>query len=118
MTGEERQFRSEVVSIINRNLTNADFTPEDLARELAISQRNLYRKFSEAGLPTPKEYIQRFKIEHAARQLKTTNQTIQEIIYSSGYNSRSQFYTEFRKHYGITPKEYRAQDRKCDESLE
>ena len=118
MTGEERQFRSEVVSIINRNLTNADFTPDDLARELAISQRNLYRKFSEAGLPTPKEYIQQFKIEHAARQLKTTNLTIQEIIYSSGYNSRSQFYTEFRKHYGITPKEYRAQDRKCDESLE
>lgn len=118
MTGEEREFRSQVVEIIKKNLTNADFTPDELAREMSISQRNLYRKFNDAGLPTPKEYIKNFKIEYAARQLDTTNLTIQEIIYASGFNTRSQFYTEFRKHYGITPKEYRERRRIRDNSLE
>lgn len=118
MTGEERDFRNQVIEVINKNLSNADFTPDDLAREMAISQRNLYRKFNEAGLPTPKEYIKNFKIEHAARQLSTTNLPIQEIIYSSGFNTRSQFYTEFRKHFGITPKEYREEKRVRDDSLE
>lgn len=118
MTGEERQFREEVKEVISKNIKNADFTPEDLARELAISQRNLYRKFSDAGLPTPKEYIKQFKMEFAARLLDTTNLTIQEIIYSSGFNTRSQFYTEFRKRYGITPKDYREQRRVRDNSLE
>ena len=118
MTGEERKFRDEVVRVINENITNADFTPDDLAREMNVSQRNLYRKFNESGLPTPKEFIKSYKIEFAARQLDTTNLTIQEIIYSSGFNTRSQFYTEFRKHYGITPKEYREQRRVKDNSLE
>lgn len=118
MTGEEREFRNQVVAIIKKNITNADFTPDELAREMNISQRNLYRKFNDAGLPTPKEYIKNFKIEHAARQLDTTNLTIQEIIYASGFNTRSQFYTEFRKHYGITPKEYRERRRIRDDSLE
>ena len=118
MTGEERMFRDEVVRVINENITNADFTPDDLAREMNVSQRNLYRKFNESGLPTPKEFIKSYKIEFAARQLDTTNLTIQEIIYSSGFNTRSQFYTEFRKHYGITPKEYREQRRVKDNSLE
>lgn len=118
MTSEERQFRDEVVEVIKKNLTNADFLPEDLARELNISQRNLYRKFNEAGLTTPKEYIKSYKIEYAARQLDTTNMTISEIIYASGFNTRSQFYAEFRKHYGVTPKEYREQRRIRDDSLE
>lgn len=118
MTSEEREFRNQVVAIIKKNITNADFTPDELAREMNISQRNLYRKFNDAGLPTPKEYIKNFKIEYAARQLDTTNLTIQEIIYASGFNTRSQFYTEFRKHYGITPKEYRERRRVRDDSLE
>ncbi len=118
MTGEERQFRDQVVSVINKNLTNSDFTPDDLAREMNLSQRNLYRKFSESGLPTPKEFIKSYKIKYAARQLDTTNLTIQEIIYSSGFNTRSQFYTEFRKHYGVTPKDYREQHRVKDNSFE
>ena len=118
MAGEERKFRDEVISIINKNLTNADFTPNDLASKMNLSQRKLYRKFSEAGLPTPKEFIKSYRIEYAARQLDTTNLTIQEIIYSSGFNTRTQFYAEFRKHYGITPKEYREQRRVKDNSLE
>ena len=118
MTGEERDFHDQVVDIIRKNLANSDFTPDDLARELAISQRNLYRRFNEMELPTPKEYIKNFRMEHAAFLLNTTGLTIQEIIYSSGFNTRSQFYTEFRKHYGVTPKEYREKRHVRDDSLE
>ncbi len=114
---ESQEFIETVIQLIDKNLSDADYTPEVLAEQLNISQRNLYRKFENAQLPTPKEYIKTYKINAAARLLTTTGMTIQEIIYATGFNTRSQFYTEFRKHFNQTPKDYREQYKFKDESL-
>ena len=109
MSEDEREFRERLVEVIQANLVNPEFNPELLAKELNISLRNLYRRFSDAGLPTPKEFIKSHRIATAAHLLVTTKKTIQEIIYTSGFNTRTQFYSEFRKHYGVAPREYREQ---------
>jgi len=109
ITKENQSFADEVTKVIDEHLTDTELTPETLAELMSISPRNLYRKFSDANLPTPKDYIKTYRINVAARWLTTTNTTIQEIIYKTGFNTRSQFYTEFRKHFGMTPKEYREQ---------
>lgn len=114
---EERDFINDVVRIINDNLTTPDFTPEALASELGMSARNLYRKFSELDLPTPNNYIKAHKMETAARLIITTDMTIQEIIYHIGINTRSQFYSEFRKHFNMTPKQYREEHNLRDDTL-
>lgn len=106
---ESRGFADKVTQVIDEHLTDSELTPESLAELMSISPRNLYRKFSDANLPTPKEYIKSYRIHVAARLLTTTGITIQEIIYKTGFNTRSQFYTEFRKQFGMTPKEYREQ---------
>ena len=106
---ESRGFADEVTHVIDEHLTDSDLTPESLAELMGVSPRNLYRKFSDANLPTPKDYIKTYRIHVAARLLTTTGTTIQEIIYKTGFNTRSQFYTEFRKQFGMTPKEYREQ---------
>jgi AraC-like DNA-binding protein len=106
---ECRGFADEVTQMIDEHLADSDLTPEALAELMSMSPRNLYRKFSDANLPTPKDYIKSYRIHVAARLLTTTGITIQEIIYKTGFNTRSQFYTEFRKQFGMTPKEYREQ---------
>ena len=110
MDEEEREFRERLTDVIQSNLINPEFNPEMLAKELNISLRNLYRRFSDAGLPTPKEFIKSHRIATAAHLLVTTKKTIQEIIYTSGFNTRTQFYSEFRKHYGVAPREYRERE--------
>lgn len=117
LNNEEREFRDSVNEVLEKNLANADFTPEDMARELGVSLRNLYRKFNDAGLPTPKDYIKKYRVTVAARRLVNSSLTIQEIIYATGFNTRTLFYQEFRKYYGMTPKEYREQKFIKDESL-
>lgn len=107
LSKENQEFMEKVTQLIEANLKNTDFTPEIMAEQLCISLRSLYRKFEKAQLPTPKEYIKTYKITAAAKLLTNTGMTIQEIIYSTGFNTRSQFYTEFRKHYGQTPRDYR-----------
>ena len=84
---------------------------ESLAEALHISTRNLYRKFKSLGLLPPNEYVREQKLLQAAKMLRTTNLTIQEIIYDCGFNNRAHFYKEFNKRYGMTPKDYRMQNR-------
>ena len=53
------------------------------------------------------EFVNRWRIEAACRQLQGTTAPITEIALDVGYNSRSAFYRAFRNITGTTPSEYR-----------
>ena len=108
---ENRNFIQSTISIIEQNIGNADFTPEKLADSLCISLRSLYRKFKELGLPSPKDFIKKQRIEYAAKLLVNTKLSIQEIMYNAGFSTRSHFYKEFSNYYNTSPKEYREQQK-------
>ena len=50
-----------------------------------------------------------YRLEHAAKLLTETNMTIAEIAEEAGYEYLSYFYKQFKKHYGVTPRQYRDQ---------
>lgn len=52
-------------------------------------------------------YIGRLRVEKAARSLRYTNLSVQEIAFSVGYNSPSSLTKVFNQHYGISPTEFR-----------
>lgn len=106
-TKEDRDFIQKTVQIVEQNISNVDFSPEDLADNLQISMRTLYRKFKDIGLPPPKDFIKDQRIIHAAKLILSTTLTIQEIMYNVGFTTRSHFYKEFAKRYNQSPKEYR-----------
>lgn len=107
---DDRDFIQLAISTIDQNINNADFSPEDLADNLHVSLRSLYRRFKDLGLLPPKDFIKKQRIEYSAKLLLSTNLTIHEIMYSAGFNTRSHFYNEFIKRYNISPKEYRKND--------
>ncbi len=117
MQKEDKDFLLCVTQFIDENIDNADLTPEDLASHLQISTRNLYRKFKELEQLPPKDFIKDYKIAFAAKLLRTTTLTVQEIIYRCGFNNRSHFYKEFDKRFQMTPKDYRSANKLKDESL-
>ncbi len=84
-----------------------NLAPEDLADNLRVSMRSLYRKFKDLELLPPKDFIKEQRITYAAQLILKTNLTIQEIMYSTGFTTRSHFYKEFTKRYNQSPKEYR-----------
>ena len=108
---EDRAFINEVNDYLVKAIPEGEVTVECMAEALHISTRNLYRKFKSLGLLPPNEYIREQKLLQAAKMLRTTNLTIQEIIYDCGFNNRAHFYKEFNKRYGMTPKDYRTQNR-------
>jgi len=82
-------------------------TVDELANMAALSRRNFIRRFKKATSNTPLEYIQRARIESAKKQLESSTQTVNEVMYEVGYLDPKAFRNLFRKLTGITPNEYR-----------
>lgn len=80
---------------------------EALAKKFSISRRNFVRRFKRATSNTPLEYIQRVKVEVAKKNLESSSQTVNEVMYKVGYNDNKAFRNTFKKYTGLSPNEYR-----------
>ncbi len=56
---------------------------------------------------TPRDALNRIRMEHAALCLNTTARDICQIARDCGFESASYFFRLFREHYGCTPLQYR-----------
>lgn len=56
---------------------------------------------------TPTEWVNRVRMEHAARELRLGARPILEICLECGFNNLAHFYALFRSAYGETPRRYR-----------
>jgi len=90
---------------------HSNLTVAQLARELAVSPRELSRLLNQ-GLGTNFfEFISNHRLEEAKTRLShpTATDSILTVMYESGFNSKSVFNTLFRKSTGMTPSQYRTQ---------
>jgi AraC-like DNA-binding protein/quercetin dioxygenase-like cupin family protein len=53
------------------------------------------------------QYVNEYKINHAAKLLMETELNIKTVCFDSGFNNFSNFNRFFKKYYQITPKKYR-----------
>jgi AraC-like DNA-binding protein len=86
-----------------------DVTLEKVAKDISINARTLSQIINELFNNNFNGYINKFRIQESLKQLSDNRnkKTILEILYDSGFNSKSAFYTEFKKYTTITPQEYR-----------
>lgn len=82
-------------------------TVEELADRLALSRRNLERRFKKATANSIVEYIQRVKIEAAKMSLESSRENVNEVMYNVGYTDPKAFRTTFKKITGLSPVQYR-----------
>lgn len=80
---------------------------ENLTSRLALSRRNLERRFKKATDNTIVEYIHRVKIEAVKKYLETGRKTVNELMYEVGYSDVKSFRLLFKKYTGISPIAYR-----------
>ena len=80
---------------------------DQLASMLALSRRNIERRFKKATANTVVEYIQRVKIEAAKKNLESGRKNVNEVMYDVGYSDPKAFRTTFKKITGLAPVEYR-----------
>jgi transcriptional regulator GlxA family with amidase domain len=92
-------------------------TVDQLASMVALSRRNLERRFKKATSNTTIEYIQRVKIEAAKQSLETSRENVNEVMYKVGYTDSKAFRDTFRKITGLSPIQYKTRYSKAAASL-
>jgi len=80
---------------------------DQLASMLALSRRNLERRFKKATANSVVEYMQRVKVEAAKTRLEATAAHVNEVMYQVGYTDPKAFRLTFRRVTGLSPKQYR-----------
>ena len=69
---------------------------------------HLHRAFRRIVGETPKQYTLRLRLEGAAARMLASDDSIVDVALAAGFNSHEVFTRAFRRHFGRTPAEYRA----------
>lgn len=80
---------------------------DELSNHVALSKRNLMRRFKKATQNTPFEYLRRVRIEAAKKLLERTSKNVTEAMLEVGYSDSKAFRSVFKKYTGISPLDYR-----------
>ena len=102
----DEQFLTRVNDIIERNVSNEDFSIDLFAEELCISRSGLFAKIKTLADITPNELIQLIRLKKAAEYLVQKEYRINEIAYMVGFNNPSYFSKCFQKQFGVGPLEF------------
>lgn len=78
-----------------------------LAERHNLSVRTLNRRFLAATSLTPSQYLQKLRLEEARALLHHSNLPIGEVAWTIGMSDGSRFAEQFRRAYGVTPREFR-----------
>ncbi|MCM8532967.1 MAG: AraC family transcriptional regulator, partial [Lentisphaeraceae bacterium] len=103
-TNDKGMIIKGLVDYLERNFVN-DISVEDLAEMSKLSVRSLSRHFKEQTGKTIVQKITELRIHYACERLKETKQ-ITFSAFDAGFNDISFFYRVFKKHVGVTPKQY------------
>ncbi len=104
---EDRAFLQELMDIINEHLDQELLNPDLIEKKMNISKKQLYRKAKTLTGMTPTEFIRHTRLHKAAYYLRSTQHTISEIFYMTGFSNQSHFFREFKKEFHHSPKKYR-----------
>ena len=101
----------EAISYI-KNYYSQKITVEDIANYLALNRSYLYTIFMNSLGISPKDFLTEFRISRGKEQLALTNLSVEEIAVSCGYRNSLAFGKVFKQKVGITPTQYRNDNRK------
>lgn len=96
----------DCLDYIARNV-RGKITMDDLSGALKYNKNYLSTKIHEETGMTIRQIVTRQKLKQAALWLTGSTKPIQEICHELSFESPSYFSAQFRKVYGMTPKEYR-----------
>lgn len=103
------EFILKVNQIIERQLSNADFSMETLAQEMLMSRSSLYARFREvSGGQSVGQYITDYRMNRAKELLTGTRLPLGEIASMLGYSSQRYFSSAFKQRAGMTPSAFRS----------
>ncbi len=100
---------AQAIDLISQHGSDPCFNIDELARRLDCSREYLSRQFRATTGVSPGDYLHQHRLRSAARALREGNEKLQIIARRHGFSGANYFCRAFRKRYGVTPAQFRAQ---------
>ncbi|MFD2587352.1 two-component regulator propeller domain-containing protein [Croceitalea marina] len=106
VTSTDEKFLSQAMEIVEKHMMNTDFNVEMMVKEMGLSRSNLYLKFKEITGLSSSEFIRNVRLKRAVQLFESSDLSVKEIMYMTGFNTASYFSKCFKKQFGVIPSEY------------
>ena len=103
---KDHHFLQQVEEILDRHLTEAEFTVDDFARMLNTGRTLFFKKIKSLTGYSPNEFIRIRRMQKAAELLKTYKYNVSEVSYMVGINDPFYFSKCFKAQFGCSPSKY------------
>jgi signal transduction histidine kinase/DNA-binding response OmpR family regulator/ligand-binding sensor domain-containing protein len=106
MGEKDDAFFVKITSCIQQHLSDPEFTADRMADEVTMSKASLYKKVKAITGLTPHGLIKQYRLRKAADLLRNSTMSVSEVIYETGFNSRSYFYKSFNEMFHCHPRDF------------
>jgi DNA-binding response OmpR family regulator len=105
----DQAFLEKVTTTIESSIESADFSVQDLGDAVAMSTSQLSRKLRALIDQSPAQLIRGMRLQRAADLVAGNAGQISDICFRVGFSDQSHFSRTFKRHFGVSPIEYRRQ---------
>lgn len=107
----ENHFSKTAQTYIKNHYYEPTLTINDICYDLGVSHSYMCKLFKNETGKSLVDYLIDVRINNACRLLETSSLSVSEIAFSVGFNSDVHFMKTFKRRMGVTPTQYRKQNR-------
>lgn len=109
MQAKDKEIEKRLAALMSedRLFLDPDLTVQRLARRLHVPARDVSAAINRTKGMNASQYVNGFRLTHAAALLVTDTASVKAVAEASGFLTRSNFYREFQRVYGMSPTAYR-----------
>ncbi len=103
---KDQRFADELLTLVERNLSNADFSIDDIMETMGMKRTAFFRKVRGVTGCAPKEYVRLIRLKKAAALLDEGKYNVSEVSYRVGLSDPFYFSKVFKQQFGMSPSAY------------
>ncbi len=102
----DSKFLEKMIKLVEDNIEDPDFGVNEITSAIGMSRAQLYRKLKSLTQQSVNDFIQKIRLNRAAKHILEGNKTVAEITYLVGFKDPSYFTKCFRKQFECLPSEF------------
>lgn len=112
ITSLDEELVQKALLFVEKNMDNTEYSIDDLGKDIGLSRSQLYRKLQSITGLSPIEFIRSIRLKRAAQLLTGSQYNVSEIADIVGFNTLKYFNKYFKDEFGMTPTQYRQENKK------
>jgi DNA-binding response OmpR family regulator len=99
----DSKFMSKVNEVIEKHLSEEEFSIEEFGSEVGMSRSQLHRKLRALIGKSPSQYVRTVRLARAKKMIEEETGNVSEVAYSVGFSSPAYFSKCFKEEFGYPP---------------